>query len=181
MVLISLAVLLALGQLGRCVPTLDDLGSDLTILINNDLLGKWISRYLWPPYADIISVKGPQSPFADSGLILLTSRSHGSADAGCAALGEQLWGPELNTASIQPNLDYLAYENKYPRNQQYWIAPDKAGPRAIDGSGQISGVKPYLNLPALCTQSAPFSNSTFQDTSPKWQVAVHSNNEYITG
>ena len=61
MVLISLAVLLALGQLGQCVPTLDDLGSDLTILINNDLLGKWISRYLWPPYADIISAKAPRA------------------------------------------------------------------------------------------------------------------------
>jgi hypothetical protein len=124
---------------------------------------------------------GPESASADSGVILLTSRSRESAAANCAALGEQLWAPELKTASIQPNLDYLAYENKYPADQQYWIAPNTAGPRAINGKGQVLAVSPHLHLPVLCTQSAPFSNSSYQDTSPEWQVTVHSNNEYITG
>ena len=124
---------------------------------------------------------GPESQSADSGLILLTSRSWESAAVNCATLGEQLWRPELRTASIQPNLDYLTYEAKYSASQQYWIAPAKSGPRAIDGEGHIKAVNPHLDLPALCTQSAPFSNSTYQDTSPQWQVGVHSNNEYLTG
>jgi hypothetical protein len=124
---------------------------------------------------------GPESASADSGVILLTSRSRESAAADCTALSEQLWAPELKTASIQPNLDYLAYENEYPVDQQYWIAPSAAGPRAINGKGQVTAVSPHLHLPVLCTQTAPFSNSSYQDTSPEWQVTVHSNNEYITG
>jgi hypothetical protein len=40
MALNALAVLLTLGQLGRCISSPNDLGSDLTILVNNDLLGE---------------------------------------------------------------------------------------------------------------------------------------------
>lgn len=114
-------------------------------------------------------------------MILLTSRSRESAATDCTALGEQLWAPELKTASIQPNLNYLTYENEYSATQQYWIAPNAAGPRAINGKSQIAAVSPHLHLPVLCTQTAPFSNSSYQDTSPEWQVTVYSNNEYITG
>lgn len=35
-----LAVLFTLTHLARCIPAPNDLGSDLTILINNDILGK---------------------------------------------------------------------------------------------------------------------------------------------
>jgi hypothetical protein len=180
MALNALAVLLILGQLGACIPVPQDIGSDLTILINNDLLGERIK--LNRSYsADLAVIKGPESPSGDSGLIVLTSRSREAAAADCAALGEQLWEPGLKTASIQPNLDYLTYENKYRSSQQYWIAPDASRPRVIDGEGNIKVVSHRLNLPALCTQSAPFSNSTYQDTSRQWQVTLHSNNEYLTG
>ena len=49
MALNVLAVLLAVGQLGLCVPAPNDLGSDLTILVNNDLLGEnpGINTYQW--------------------------------------------------------------------------------------------------------------------------------------
>lgn len=133
------------------------------------------------PITGLIPIIGPQSPSAGSGLIVLTSQSRESAAANCAALGEQLWRPEWNTASIQPSLDYLTYENKYHAGQQYWISPNSADYRAIDRHGYIKIVSPHLHLPALCTQSAPFSNSTYQDTSRQWQVTVHSNNEYLTG
>ncbi|KAE8445400.1 hypothetical protein EG329_013413 [Mollisiaceae sp. DMI_Dod_QoI] len=147
------------------VPSPNALGSDLTILINNDILG-------------------PQSPSADSGVILLTARSRESAADACTALGEQLWSPGTDTTSIQPNLDYLAYTSNSSTNQLYWIAPSNNNPRAIDSQGNIvdnSTLNPHSRLPAFCTQSAPFSNSSFQDNSARWQVTVHSNNEYITG
>lgn len=124
---------------------------------------------------------GPGSTNANSAVLLLTSRSQKSAVEGCAALGETLWSPELKTASIQPNLDYLAFEG-CAEDQQYWIASTQSSARTIDGKGHISNVKDSsANLPVLCTQSAPFSNSTFQDPSARWQVSVHSNNEYLTG
>jgi hypothetical protein len=44
------------------------------------------------------------------------------AASACAALGEQLWSPELKTSSIQPNLDYshMRYKRFFenlPKNQ----------------------------------------------------------------
>ncbi|CZR68152.1 probable cholinesterase [Phialocephala subalpina] len=155
----------AATQLVHAVPSPNSLGSDLTILINNDILG-------------------PQSPSAGSAIILLDSRSRESAADVCAALGEQLWSPQTETTSIQANLDYLAYASNYSANQQYWIAPSNTTPRAIDGRGHIwdnSTLSPHSRLPAFCTQSAPFSDSSTQNASAQWQVTVHSNKEYITG
>ena len=100
-------------------------------------------------------------------------------------MGEQLWSPELNTSSIQPNLDYLTFQGKYAGDQQYWIASSTNSSRAIDGHGDIANTSTTLSshaqLPALCTHSAPFSNSTYQNTTSQLKVTIHSNNEYITG
>lgn len=178
-VLLGLA---AVTQLVHAIPSPNSLGSDLTILINNDILGK-----LRPSTTDawlIYSSAGPESPSADSAVILLGTRSRESAADVCAALGEQLWSPQTETPNIQFNLDYLTYASNYSANQQYWIAPSSTTPRAIDGHGRIwdsSTLSPHSRLPALCTQSAPFSNSSTQDASAQWQVTVHSNKEYITG
>lgn len=155
----------AATQLVHAVPSPNSLGSDLTILTNNDILG-------------------PQSPSADSAVILLDSRSRESAADACVALGKQLWSPQTETTSIQPNLDYLTYASNYSASQPYWIAPSDTIPRAIDGYGHIwnnSNLSPHSRLPALCTQSAPFFNSSTQDARAQWQVTVHSNKEYITG
>ncbi|PMD26025.1 alpha/beta-hydrolase [Hyaloscypha hepaticicola] len=152
-------------HLVRCTST-NDPDSTLSIIINNDLLGS-------------------ESPSADSDVILLSPRSRIYAASACAALGEQLWSPELKTSSIQPNLDYLTSGGQFSADQQYWIASTRNTSRAIDGHGNIANtsttLSAYLQLPILCTQSAPFSNSTYQNTSSQWQVTVYSNNEYITG
>ncbi len=103
--------------------------------------------------------------------------------SGCQALGEQLWAPELQTASIQPNLDYLVYQKKAQASSLFWIASQasKNDSRAIDASGRVSVTDARLELAALCTQSAPYSNATAADTGAKWQVSVSSNNETLTG
>lgn len=36
-------------------------------------------------------------------------------------------------------------------------------------------------LPVLCTQTAPFSNRTFQSTAQEWRTSVRSNNEDLVG
>ncbi|KAI9050625.1 hypothetical protein LZ554_005784 [Drepanopeziza brunnea f. sp. 'monogermtubi'] len=154
--------LIAASQLVRGNPSPSGLGSDLSILINNDL-------------------SGAQSPTADSGVILLTPRSQVSAASACEALGEQLWSPELSISGIQGNLEYLAYQEKYSDDQLYWIASNGSEARAVTGNGQLAVASPDSLLPALCTQSAPFSDISSQDTSSRWQVTVHANNEYITG
>ncbi|KAJ9154756.1 Carboxylic ester hydrolase [Pleurostoma richardsiae] len=144
------------------VPSPTSLKSDLTILINNDL-------------------QGPSSPAADSGIILLGRQVFSDAAAACGALGEQLWSPELKTASIQSIVDYLIYQKKADKSSLFWIGSKGKETRAVSVKGQVSFVNPSLRLPILCTQSAPFSNETYADTSSKWQVQVHSNNEDLTG
>lgn len=128
-----------------------------------------------------LGVTGANSPTADSGVILLKSRSYPDAVSGCHALSEELWSPGQGTASIQRNLDYLVYEGKANDDTQFWIASSDNSTRAVSASGKVSTVSPGLELPALCTQSAPFANASYTDTSTKWQVSVQTNNEDLVG
>lgn len=151
-----------LAVLAACAPSPQSLGSDLTILIDNNL-------------------EGESSALSSSGVILLGHRSYEDAVSGCNALGEQLWSPELETASIQSDLDYLVYEGKVDNSSLFWIASLDGKTRAVGVSGDVVVVDPENDLSVLCTQSAPFSNTTWQDPDQRWQVTVHSNNEYYTG
>ncbi|KAI1321006.1 cholinesterase [Xylariaceae sp. FL0255] len=150
------------GVIGLLSP--QSLGSSVSILIDNDL-------------------QGPSSPTANSGVLVLEPQLFQDASKSCKALGEQLWSPELKTASIQSELDYLKYSNDARDLSEFWIASANAGTqRKINSNGVISSTRSNLALPVLCTQTAPFSNSTYQDnTDTKWQITVHSNNEYLTG
>lgn len=114
-------------------------------------------------------------------MILLDSQRPENAAAACAALGEQLWAPELKTASIQSSLDYLKYQDKIKDSSLLWIAPSGNTTRAIGTSGAIFSVQPSLQLPVLCTQTAPFSNITYANTNSEWLVSVASNNETYVG
>ncbi|KAK0622982.1 Alpha/Beta hydrolase protein [Immersiella caudata] len=153
---------LALASLGAGVPSPKSLKSDLTILISNDL-------------------RGADSPLANSGVILLSPRSHDDALAGCKVLGEQLWLPSSNTSIVKPNLDYLLFQGKVDATSGLWVQGINAGFTAIDSSGKTWQANPESLLPALCTQTAPFSSKGVQDTGEKWRVEVEANNQTLTG
>ncbi|KAI1121563.1 cholinesterase [Nemania abortiva] len=155
-----LTLLDALGVVG--IPSPESLNSSITTLFTNDL-------------------QGPGSPFANSGLIVLDPRSFTEASKSCQVLGEQLWSPKSGISSIQRSLDYLRYSRNYSGLAKFWIGPESLSGQAIDINGRVSRTSKALELPVLCTQSAPFSNETSQDTNEKWQVTIHSNNEYLTG
>ncbi|KAI1745734.1 Alpha/Beta hydrolase protein [Xylaria scruposa] len=163
---ITLGILWSLGLLrAYCVagaPSPESLNSSITTLIINDL-------------------QGTNSLYANSGLIVLGPRSPASASKSCQELGERLWSPELGISNIQMSLGYLEYMEEYKELQRFWIKPENSIARAIDITGRVSSISEALELPILCTHSAPFSNETFQDKSEKWQVEVRSNNDYITG
>ncbi|KAK7969179.1 cholinesterase-like protein [Apiospora saccharicola] len=144
------------------IPSPKSLNSDITIVIDNDL-------------------QGAISPLADSGVIVLGARPLNDAQSACEALGEELWSPELKTASIQPSLNYLKFINATKREAKYWIASKGSVDRAISIDGAVSALGSTSELPVLCTQTAPVSNSTSQDTGSKWQVTVHSNDEELAG
>jgi hypothetical protein len=114
-------------------------------------------------------------------VILVDPRPHNYAAGACEALGEQLWSPELNTSSIQPNLDFLKSQGRINATSKLWIASKGNETRAVDASGSISAVESFLELPVLCTQTAPYSSKGVQDTSEKWQVELEANNQKLTG
>ncbi|KAI0517764.1 Alpha/Beta hydrolase protein [Xylaria bambusicola] len=143
-------------------PSPESLHSSITTLIVNDL-------------------QGTRSPFADSGLIILDARSHADASKSCQALGEELWAPELGISRIRMNLDYLKYTGKYDKWRRFWVKSGHSTARTIDTTGHVSSISEAVELPVLCTHSAPFSNETYQDKNKKWQVQIRSNNDYITG
>lgn len=124
---------------------------------------------------------GASSPVSNSGVLLLEARSLENAGKTCEAVGEQLWSLKLGTKSIQANLNYLKYVDPDLGLSQFWVASGNQSARAIDIYGRIVHAEPEAKLPVLCSQSAPFSNVTAQDTGERWQVTVNSNNEFLTG
>ncbi|KAI1417669.1 alpha/beta-hydrolase [Hypoxylon sp. FL1857] len=144
------------------VPSPQTLDSSLTLLIDNDL-------------------QGARGSASSPGLLLLEARSLKDAGEACAAVGEQLWSPELKIGNIQTILNYLKLVASDLSVSQFWIASKNRFTQAIDTNGSISQAKPDAKLPVICTQSAPFSNETSQDTSERWQIKAKSNNETLTG
>jgi hypothetical protein len=124
---------------------------------------------------------GAGSQLSTSGIILVNSSSPTDSLSTCNALGEDLWSPELGMASIQPSLDYLIYQGQAESSTRFRIASRGGRDRVIDASGQVSSLGDEPALQAICTQTAPYTNSTHTDRDEKWRVAVRSNNETIIG
>jgi hypothetical protein len=121
------------------------------------------------------------SPWSESGVILLEAMSLLKATEICRSLGERLWTTQSGFSTIQQDLEYLVFQRKFSRRQQYWIAPIHGVPSTIDVNGEIRESFPSKHLPVLCTQSAPYSTASTKDTNFTWQVTIQSNNEHITG
>ncbi|KAJ5764227.1 hypothetical protein N7533_002908 [Penicillium manginii] len=138
------------------------LNSDLAILIQNDL-------------------QENVSPWAGSGILLLDPMPLKRAIQTCQSLGERLWSIEAGFSDIENDLKYLVYQGDKNKRQRYWIASIHSTPSTIDVNGRVKKTSSDENLPVLCTQTAPYSTPTFQDINSSWQIAVRSNNEYITG
>jgi hypothetical protein len=163
----------------------NSLGSDVTILFQNDLLGVYALSYLAEHGTHAYQLPtGASSPVVNSGALLLSNVSRTSALSACSELGESVWSPEQKSAgSLKSSLDYLVYEGKYPASQEYQIAASGLQCRTLGFNATVHNVDCFgiNDLPALCTHTAPLSNSTYQNTSSQWQVQVRSNNEYVTG
>lgn len=155
------------------------LGSDLSIIIQNDLQGANNHGPRKVPLLKPILEDG--SPLAGTGILLLDPMPLKKAMQSCQSIGEKLWSIEAGVSTIKHDLSYLLYRDKKKTNQRYWIAPIHGTPSTIDVNGKSKQASSDDNLPVICTQTAPFSTPSFQDTNSTWQVTVHSNNEYLTG
>ena len=81
------------------------------------------------------------------------------------------------------SLDYQIYEKIAPKDQIYWVLKlqDDTVCRGIDATGELHDVDCTSELPILCSQSAPISNSTFANNAMDWQVSQFVGNKLVTG
>ncbi|KAK4149756.1 hypothetical protein C8A00DRAFT_18603 [Chaetomidium leptoderma] len=141
-------------------------GGGLTILARNDL-------------------DGAQN---DGSAAILVDQS-GSFEAGrasCKLLGEEPWSPEKADfkTTLSTALGYQEYQHIASKDQLYWISKVKACDstcRAIDVKGKIHSVECRKKLPALCTQGAPVSTRTSNNSSASWQVQQTVSDKVLTG
>jgi hypothetical protein len=164
--------------LATIVPTSSDsVGSDLQILLHNDLYGNESNRQ-------------------DAVIVVGTAGTYRQAEKACAALSESLWTPPADLESAD-FLDYLSYQTNHgggpkysreaslhPWEQNYYVAGSGAHTtcKSIDlPSGKQQSVDCNTKLPALCTQSAPLSYVNITDKSPKRQTSVSSGKVVYTG
>lgn len=116
-------------------------------------------------------------------MILVDSAAYHVALQACAEIQEELFN--LEEAAVSFNLTavlgHLTYDKPLNNGQQYWVASGPGVCQATDSGGHISAVNCLEQLPGLCTQSAPFSNVTYSDTSSKWQITVQAGEQSITG
>ncbi|AEO68901.1 ab48a4f4-7368-4f99-88ad-3769fd736534 [Thermothielavioides terrestris] len=162
---VTLAALASLAA-GASLKSLD---TSLTILTNNDL-------------------QGSDSPDADSAVILTDARAFRDASQGvCAKLGEQLWRPTTKRGhrrrdtAVLPFADYLKYTGTADASSKFWVSSGSSSPDAVDIAGGFHPNPGNIRIPALCTNTAPFSTQSSQDTSSKWQISLEVNNQTITG
>lgn len=159
----------ALVSLVTAVPSADSVGSDLQILLHNDLYGNESSR-------------------DDSAIVLKATQTQEKAKKACAALSESLWKPSSNAedASFLAYLNYKSDSQHGGRSRKQLYHVSGKGPhgscRSIDpSSGHVQSVDCKTKLPALCTQSAPLSYVNNTDTSASKQTQVPSGKAMYTG
>lgn len=93
---------------------------------------------------------------------------------------ETLWDPADHTEL--DFLRYLEYEKAGGDIGQYWIrSRSNTGCRAITTLGKIKTVPCDTKLPALCSQSAPLSATSSNNTDPEWQTTVQTGDATVLG
>ncbi|KAF2180566.1 alpha/beta-hydrolase [Zopfia rhizophila CBS 207.26] len=166
----ALVVALQKGSV-LAVPSPQTVGSDLAILTHNDLYGSASTR--------------------QAAVIVLSARqTREKAQLSCSAIGENLWvpgsvgnssGPAGNGTSNLQFLRYLDYGKITDDVGQYWVSSGSNGCRAITTEGEVQTVACDTHLPALCSQSAPWSSQSSSDTASKWQTSVTTDNATVVG
>ena len=101
----------------------------------------------------------------------------------CAAVHESLLtlNPANTSFNLTSALGHLVGDAYFHPSQRYWVGSTDGQCVSTNNIGQVNVTSCEEVLPVLCTQTAPFSNITYADTSSAWQVKVQSRAQTITG
>ncbi|KAK6499970.1 hypothetical protein TWF481_010327 [Arthrobotrys musiformis] len=154
-----------IGVSGNTVsPAVAGLDSALTILKDNDLYAQYTTR-------------------TSDGILVEAEKPFLVAHKACESLGESLWNPEIESfsAGLNNSLLYQKYLGKFSAGQQFWVGSAGNTCQAIDFKGRFQTLDCHRKLPAICTQSAPLSNLSFVDTSPRFHITKAMGDQTLTG
>lgn len=112
--------------------------------------------------------------------------AYDEAEATCKLLHESLWNPDAQDfeSSLNTSLAYQVFQGLADEDTLYWVAKEEADSeacRAINPKGEVSDLECMSKIPALCTQTAPLSNSSLADNSTSWQVTQTVDKVQLTG
>ncbi|KAK6193953.1 hypothetical protein LQW54_011954 [Pestalotiopsis sp. IQ-011] len=110
--------------------------------------------------------------------------SYSAAISSCAQLSESIWDLSAQfDAGLNTSISGLLFDGDITKDQLFWISSDQDADdcQGINTSGHAQRVDCESELPVLCTQSAPVSNSSYSDTSAKWQITHPVANSTFTG
>ncbi|KAL5319891.1 hypothetical protein ACEPPN_012949 [Leptodophora sp. 'Broadleaf-Isolate-01'] len=154
------------------VPNTGNIGSDITILTDNDLYGILTTR-------------------TSSALLLSTPQTYESAIKSCALLGETLWSSTVPGQAFERGLNnslsYQQYIGTLSSSQKLWVSRSNSVDSkisscpTIDIRGRIASQDCRNALPVLCTQSAPISTATGSNTLALYQITVQAGKQALTG
>jgi hypothetical protein len=105
-------------------------------------------------------------------------------------LSESLWSPSKQEfdGGLNSSLAYEVYAGRADENQLYWVASKTSGSHqwrrqctAMDSHGRCHTLNCNARLPALCTQTAPASNSGQEDTSAPFRIAQAVGKQVLVG
>ncbi|KAK2749879.1 hypothetical protein FQN57_005295 [Myotisia sp. PD_48] len=154
---VGLTWALAIAGPAQALVDVDELGSDMTILLHNDLWGSMSSKQ-------------------DGVIVLGAAKTRDDARDACKAVNEDLWKPTNQTDFLR----YLDYKGRNLTPGRYWIGGDKC--RAITPRGRITNSECETKLPALCTDSAPIVDLGHPPNhEERWQTTVKTGAQTITG
>ncbi|KAF8875886.1 Carboxylesterase family-domain-containing protein [Gymnopilus junonius] len=148
----------------QAVPSTSSIGSDLTFLFQNDL--NW-----------------PQATTHNGTILISKPQTNAKALASCKELNEAFIPTEgiHFQSDIKSLINFLAFQSDSP-NQKFWVASSPAIPcAAISLHGGIQSVRCSTELPAFCSQSAPFRPNTNVDPNPNFHVQVKSKKLTVLG
>ncbi|KAK8109659.1 hypothetical protein PG999_007796 [Apiospora kogelbergensis] len=154
---LALPGVLSLLTVTSAIPSVSSVGSDLQILLHNDLYGN-------------------QSARGEAVIVLRTAQTQEDAAKACVAIGESLWSP-ASDPKLNDFLAYLSYgmedESDSIPIDQLWVSSTSKGVcNTITSSGQTGSADCTARLPGLCTQSAALYSVNGTDTEYQTQVSA---------
>jgi hypothetical protein len=133
-----------------------------------------------------LTPQGAPNDESTAAILISQPSPYYAAETACKLLGETLWNPDTQNfhAGLNASLSYQIFQGFATAEQFYWITKSNKDDNVCAGinpQGETRDLDCTSELPTLCTQSAPVSNSSYANNSMAWHVDHLVDNVQLTG